>query len=336
MKRKCFLSATLIAIFTTFSSITTYANTNYIEKKFDVKSDKVDKEIKVENEGKTYLLKLQNIISEHEVVDSKKEYIEEVKEIIVDTNNATDILSKYPFIEISDDNGNIVKLNATEIISIEVAGEDESYWETLETISKTLTLTAAQVNLMGEDVTRLVENDKTYELTNAEFTPIEFENNEPTLYSAKLEYTTVIPHHEKTINSYKAKIKYVGEVQKENVIGYETIVNYSVEEVEDSNLPAIIGTTAGIGIFVVIGWIFINNVALFSGNRKLRSYRKNKNIIEIDITKEYELYKDLNLVIKKRLAKRLDNTLLVIKANNKEIYRTVLNSVNEDVKIIIN
>ena len=64
MKRKCFLSATLIAIFTTFSSITTYANINYIEKKFDVKSDEVNKEIKVENEGKTYLLKLQNIVSE--------------------------------------------------------------------------------------------------------------------------------------------------------------------------------------------------------------------------------------------------------------------------------
>lgn len=336
MKRKCFLSATLIAIFTTFSSITTYANINYIEKKFDVKSDEVNKEIKVENEGKTYLLKLQNIVSENEVVDSKKEYIEEVKEVIVDTNNATDILAKYPTIEFKDNMGNVSTLNATEIISVEIAGEDESYWETLETISKTLTLTATQVNLMGEDVTKLVENDKTYELTNAEFTPIEFENNEPTLYSAKLEYTTVIPHHEKTVNSYKAKIKYVGEIERENVIGYETIANYSVEEVEDSNLPAIIGTTAGIGIFVVIGWIFINNVTLFSGNRKLRSYRKNKNIIEIDITKEYELYQDLNLIIKKRLAKRLDNTLLVIKANNKEIYRTVLNSVNEDVKIIIN
>ena len=336
MKRKCFLSATLIAIFTTFSSITTYANINYIEKKFDVKSDEVNKEIKVENEGKTYLLKLQNIVSENEVVDSKKEYIEEVKEVIVDTNNATDILAKYPTIEFKDNMGNVSTLNATEIISVEIAGEDESYWETLETISKTTALTAAQVNSMGEDVTKLVENDKTYELTNAEFTPIEFENNEPTLYSAKLEYTTVIPHHEKTVNSYKAKIKYVGEIERENVIGYETIANYSVEEVEDSNLPAIIGTTAGIGIFVVIGWIFINNVTLFSGNRKLRSYRKNKNIIEIDITKEYELYQDLNLIIKKRLAKRLDNTLLVIKANNKEIYRTVLNSVNEDVKIIIN
>lgn len=336
MKRKGFLSATLIAIFTTFSSIVTYANTNYIEQKFNVKSDEVDKEIKVENECKTYLLKLQNIVSENEVVDSSKEYIEEIKEVIVDTNNATDILNKYPTVEFKDNNGNLLTLNATEIISVEVAGEDESYWETLETISKTLTLTSAQVNTMGEDVTKLVENNKTYELTNAEFTPIEFENNEPTLYSAKLEYTTIIPHHEKTVNSYKAKIKYVGEVEKKNVIGYETIVNYSVEEIEDSNLPAIIGTTAGIGIFVVIGWIFINNVTLFSGNRKLRSYRKNKNIIEIDITKEYELYQNLNLVVKKRLAKRLDNTLLVIKANNKEIYRTVLNSVNEDMKIIIN
>lgn len=336
MKRKCFLSATLIAIFTTFSSLSTYANINFIEKKFDAKSDEVDKEIKVENEGKTYLLKLENIVSEKEVVNSKKEYIEEVKEVIVDTNNSTDILNKYPTIEFKDSMGNISTLNATEIISVEVAGEDESYWETLETISKTITLTAAQVNSMGEDVTKLVENNKTYELTNAEFTPIEFENNEPTLYSAKVEYTTVIPHHEKTVNSYKAKIKYGGEIEKKNVIGYETIANYSVEEVEDSNLPVILGTTAGIGIFVVIGWIFIKNVALFSGNRKLRSYRKNKNIIEIDITKEYELYQDLNLVIKKRLAKRLDNTLLVIKANNKEIYRTVLNSVNEDMKIIIN
>lgn len=336
MKRKCFLLATLIAIFTIFSSISTYANTNYIEKKFDVKSDEVDKEIKVENEGKTYLLKLQDIVSESEVVDSKKEYIEEVKEVIVDTNNSTDILNKYPTIEFKDNMENVSTLNATEIISIEVAGEDESYWETLETISKTITLTAAQVNSMGEDITKLVENNKIYELTNAEFTPIEFENNEPTLYSAKVEYTTVIPHHEKIVNSYKAKIKYVGEIEKKSVIGYETIANYSVDEVEDSNLPVILGTTAGIGIFVVIVWIFINNVALFSGNRKLRSYRKNKNMIEIDITKEYELYQDLNLVIKKRLAKRLDNTLLVIKANNKEIYRTVLNSVNEDVKIIIN
>lgn len=336
MKRKSFLSATLIAIFTTFSSIATYANTNYIEQKFNVKADEVDKEIKVENEGKTYLLKLQNIVSENEVVDSSKEYIEEIKEVIVDTNNATDIFNKYPTVEFKDNNGNLSTLNATEIISVEIAGEDESYWETLETISKTLTLTAAQVNTMGEDVTKLVENNKTYELTNAVFTPIEFENNEPTLYSANLEYTTVIPHHEKTVNSYKAKIKYVGEVEKKNFIGYETIANYSVEEIQDSNLPAIIGTTAGIGIFVVIGWIFINNITLFSGNRKLRSYRKNKNIIEIDITKEYELYQELNLVIKKRLAKRLDNTLLVIKANNKEIYRTVLNSVNEDMKIIIN
>ena len=128
MKRKCFLSATLIAIFTTFSSITTYANINYIEKKFDVKSDEVNKEIKVENEGKTYLLKLQNIVSENEVVDSKKEYIEEVKEVIVDTNNATDILAKYPTIEFKDNMGNVSTLNATEIISVEIAGEDESYW----------------------------------------------------------------------------------------------------------------------------------------------------------------------------------------------------------------
>ncbi|MGG7060156.1 hypothetical protein ACQPUY_15590 [Clostridium nigeriense] len=336
MKRKCFLSATLIAIFTTFSSIATYAHTNYIEQKFDVKADEIDKEIKVENEGKTYLLKLQNIVSENEVVASKKDYIEEVKEVIVDTNNATDILTKYPVIEFTDNSGNVSTLNATEIISVEVAGEDESYWETLETISKTLTLTAAQVNAMGEDVTKLVENNKTYELTNAEFTPIEFENNEPTLYSAKVEYTTVIPHHEKIVNSYKAKIKYVGEIEKKNVIGYETIANYSVEEIQNSNLPAILGTTAGIGVFVVIGWIFINNVTLFSGNKKLRSYRKNKNIIEIDITKEYDLYENLNLLIKKRLAKRLDNTLLVIKANGKEIHRTVLNSVNEDMKIIIN
>lgn len=336
MKRKYILTATLIAAITTLGSISTSAYTKSIEKKFDVKSDQIENEINVEHEGKSYLLKLENVVSENQVVDSKKEKVEEIKEVVVSTNDVNDILSKYPTLEFKDADGNTATLSATEVISIEIAGEDESYWETLETVSKTLTLTAEQVIKMGEDVTKLVENDKQYELTNAEFTPIEFINNEPTLYSANVEYTTVIPHHEKTTNSYKAKIKYVGEIEKKNVVGYETVANYSVEEIKDSNIPAIVGTTAGIGAFIVIGWIFVNNITLLSGSKKIKTYRKGKNIIEIDVTKEIDIYDNLNLVIKKRLAKRLDNTLLVVKANGSELHRTVLNAVNEDLKIIIN
>lgn len=336
MKRKYILAATVIVATTTFSSISASAYTGLVEKKFDVKADQIEDEIQVNHEGKSYLLKLENVVSENQVVDSKKENVEQTKEVIVTTNDVTDILGKYPTLEFKDADGNVAILTAIQVISIEIAGEDESYWETLETLSKTLTLTGEQVNNMGEDVTKLVENDKKYELTNAEFTPIEFVNNEPTLYSANVEYTTVIPHHEKTTNSYKAKIKYVGEVEKNNVVGHETIANYSVEEIKDSNIPAIVGATAGVGAFIAIGWIFINNITLFSGTKKLKTYRKGKNIIEIDVTKEIGLYENLNLVIKKRLAKRLDNTLLVIKANGNEIHRTVLNAVNEDLKMTIN
>ena len=336
MKKKYILAATIVATLTTFGSISASAYTGLVEKKFDVKADQISNEIKVEHEGKKYLLSLNNVVSENQVTDSKKETVEEIKEIIVDTNNIEAIINKYPTLEFKDAEGNTSTLTAKEVTSIEIAGEDESYWETLETISKTLTLTAAQVNQMGEDVTKLVENDKNYELTNAEFTPIEFENNEPTLYSAKVEYTTIVPHHEKTVNSYKAKIKYVGEVEKKDVVGYETVANYTVEEINGENIPAIIGATTGVGAFIFIGWIFINNITLYSGTKRLKTYRKGKNIIEIDVTKEIELYENLNLVIKKRLAKRLDNTLLVIKANGNEIHRTVLNAVNEDMKIIIN
>lgn len=336
MKKKYILAATIVATFTTFGSISASAYTGLVEKKFDVKAEQISNEIKVEHEGKKYLLSLNNVVSENQVTDSKKETVEEIKELIVDTNNIEEIINKYPTLEFKDAEGNASTLIAKEVTSIEIAGEDESYWETLETISKTLTLTAAQVNQMGDDVTKLVENDKNYELTNAEFTPIEFENNEPTLYSAKVEYTTIVPHHEKTVNSYKATVKYVGEVEKKNVVGYETVANYTVEEIDGTNIPGIIGATTAVGAFILIGWIFINNITLYSGTKRLKTYRKGKNIIEIDVTKEFELYEDLNLIIKKRLAKRLDNTLLVIKANGNEIHRTVLNAVNEDMKIIIN
>lgn len=335
MKKKYILTATIVATLTILGSSSASAS-GLVEKKFDVKADQISNQIKVEHEGKKYLLSLNNVVSENQVTNSKKETVEEIKEIIVDTNSIEDIINKYTTLEFKDAEGNTSTLIAKEVTSIEIAGEDESYWETLETISKTITLTAAQVNQMGDDVKKLVENDKNYELTNAEFTPIEFKNNEPTLYSAKCEYTTVVPHHEKTINSYKAKIKYIGEVEKKNIVGYETVANYTIEEVNGANIPAIIGATTGVGAFVLIGWIFINNITLYSGTKRLKSYRKGKNIIEIDVTKEIELYENLNLVIKKRLSKRLDNTVLVIKANGNEIERTVLNAVNENMKIIIN
>lgn len=336
MKKKYVLAAILVATVTSFRITTVAADTGVIEKKISGKAEELEQSIKVKNDGQEYLLKLENVVSENELTQSTKREVEEIKEVIVNTDDTNEIISKYPTLEFKDNVGNTVTLNAKEIISIEIAGENEEYWETLETLTKTITLTAQQVNTMGTDVTKLFENEKEYELTNAKFTPIEFSNNEPTLYNAEVEYTTIIPHYEKSINSYKVKIKYVGEIEEKELLGYETIANYSVEEIQSSNLPVILGSTAGLGAFIAIGWIFINNVTLYSAEKKLRTYRKGKNVIEIDVTKEAKLYENLNLVIKKRLAKRLDNTLLVIKANGNELYRTVLNAVNEDMKIIIN
>lgn len=339
MKKKFIMATLIIAATTTFTPINVSATEKKsVEYKFDVKSDQLKDTIEHSENGKKYILRLNNVVSENEVKEAKEKNVEETREYIVETNDSSTILSQYPTLEYSED-GNSVTLNATEIVSIEVAGEDEKYWETLETISKTLTLTAEQVNTMGPDVTNITVDGKEYELTKADFTPSEFVNNEPTMYSTEAVYTTVVPNYEKTVNSYKVAVKYTGTMNVEEVKGYQTVANYSVEDVtpvEDKNIiPMVVGATAGTGTFIFVGWLFLSNVTLFSGDKKIKSYRKGSNSIEIDVTKEMDLYNDLNLVIKKRLAKRFDNTTLSVKANGKEIYRTVLNSKDSDINISI-
>ncbi|MGL5085971.1 MAG: hypothetical protein ACRC68_09725 [Clostridium sp.] len=342
MKKKFIMATLIIAAATTFNQINVSAtDNNSVEHKFNVKSDQLKDTIEYEENGKKYILRLNNVVSENEVKEAKEKNVEQTKEYIVETNNSSTILSQYPTLEYSED-GNSTTLNAAEIVSIEVAGEDEKYWETLETISKTLTLTAEQVNTMGADVTNITVDGKEYMLTKANFTPSEFANNEPTMYSTEAVYTTVVPNYEKTVNSYNVVVKYTGAMNVEEVKGYETVANYSVEDVtpvapvEDNNIvPIVIGATAGTGTFLFVGWLFLSNIALYSGNKKVKSYRKGSNVIEIDVTKELGLYEDLNLVIKKRLAKRFDNTTLSVKANGKEIYRTVLNSQDSDMNIKI-
>lgn len=339
MKKKYIIATLLIAAATTFNSANVSATTNNtVEHKFDVKSDKLEDTIEYEESGKKYILRLNNVVSENEVKEAKEKTVEEIKEYIVETNDNTAILNQYPTLDYNEQDGSGT-LNATEIVSIEVAGEDEKYWETLEKTSRNITLTAEQVNTMGPDVTNITIDGKEYVLTKASFTPSEFVNNEPTLYTAVAEYTTVIPHYEKTANSYKVAVKYTGIIKTEEVKGYETVANYSVEEVapaEDKNIaPIVAAATAGTGTFIFVGWIFLSNVTLYNGSKKIKSYRKGSNVIEVDITKELDLYDDLNLVIKKRLAKRLDNTTLLIKANGKEINRTILNSQDSDINIKI-
>lgn len=338
MKRKYILATLIIAAATTINTINaTATTTSTVEKTFEVKSDEIDEVIEIEDNEKKYILTLNNVVSENEVKEVKEKNVEEIKEYIVGTNDTTTILSQHPTIEYSNEEGSGV-LNATEVISLESAGEDESYYETLETISRNITLTADQVNTMGTEVTNITIDGKEYVLTKAQFTPSEFINNEPSMYTAVTEYTTIVPHYEKTVNSYKVKIKYTGAIEIEEVTGYKTVASYSVEEVvepKNNIVPVVVGATAGIGAFVLAGWFLLGNVALYSGNKKVKGYRKGSNLIQIDITKEKELYNDLNFVIKKSLAKRLDNTQIIIRANDKEVYSTILNSRNEEIRISI-
>lgn len=299
-----------------------------VEKIFNLPANQINKEIKASDNGKDYILRLKNIVNE----EVKPKEIEEIREVIVDTNDINKILEKYATFDYNGEFGS-KKLNATEVVSIEVAGVDEKYWETLDVISKTLTLTSEQVENMGEDVTQLVINDRSYTLTSANFTPIEFKDNSPTLYKADTEYTAVIENKESKVNSYKAKIKYTGSINTEGVAEFTTVANYSVEEVKGNNLMPIVATTTGTGAFLVIWWFFIRSIHLYSGEKKLKGYRMKKDRIEIDITKEQEIYEDLNLVIKKRLAKRLHNTLVVITANGTEVKRLIINSSENEIRI---
>lgn len=264
------------------------------------------------------------------IIEKVSENIEEVKEVIVDTDNIDDILSKYKEYEYVDSDGNKAILTATDVIGIEVANQKEDYWETLESISKEITISYEEASNIGSKFANLTENGKNYELTDAQFTPIEFVNNKPSKYVAKLTYTTINPNYTREINSYKAKIKYIGNIEKEKVVGYKQ------EEVKENNIvPIVVGTTVGTGTFIVVLWFFFTNAVLLSNGKKVKGYRKNAKMLEFDITKEIELYTDLEIVIKKRLAKKLDNTLCIIKANGKELRRDILNSSDNELKITI-
>lgn len=306
------------------------------KKELEIKTnEEVTQTMEIQEGNKTYELELNEILERKDITKKESEKISETKTYIVKTNDKEEILADYKELEHKSDKGNTV-LNASKIVSIEENNYYEKYWETTETINRTIETTTDKIDTIPKENLIYEADGKRYEMTSAELTPIEFKDNQPVRWRADGVWTAIIPNYQKTPIEWKVVIEYEGEVEYEEKIGENVVAEYKVVKINRDIEWGKIIPPFGTAIVIIIGLLLRTNIVVKSNNKKLKGYRRRaKDKIELNLTKELKISNDLEVTIKKSLAKKLNNTQFVVKDKNDIVYDTILNSSKEAITIKI-
>lgn len=309
---------------------------DFMKKELEIKAnEEVTQKMEIKEGHKTYELELNEILERKDITKKELEKVTETKTYIVKTNDKEKILADYKELEYKNDKGTGT-LRAEKIGSIKENNYNEKYWETTESINRSIETTTDKIDTIPKENLVYEENGKKYEMTSAELTPISFIDNKPVRWRADGTWTAIIPHYEKTPIEWKVEIEYTGEINYDEKIGENVVAEYKVVKVNRDIQWEKIIPSFGTAIVVIVGLLLRTNIIIKSNNKKLKGYRKRaKDKIELNLTKELKISNDLEVIIKKSLAKKLNNTQLVVKNNNDVIYDTILNSSEESIKIKI-
>lgn len=321
LKKVCSLFTILMILGQSYS----FADSkNEIKEQVYINKNEVKEEIIIDN----IKYELQEIRKGEEIIDIKESNVEKMEIITVNKKeDIENIKNQYKEINYKGDEGEGKLFLQEEQIEIK-ENSKERYWETATYSEKTV----EGYKNYGELPSYLKEykyDGLNYKLIEANFIPIGYNNDNTPVFKSNLKYGAVVPHYEKEIENYEVTLKYKGSVSKEIPNGYKTIAVYKKV---NSYVKEVIGAIAGVFV-VFVGFLLRKNVLIYSNDKRIKGYRKSSKKIEIDITKEIKNFNNLEIVIKKSLAKKLNNTYLIVKDNDNIVIKTMLNNRNEDIKI---
>lgn len=338
MKKVFIITLITSLLFGITTSAETISEGKLIEKNIFIESgDEVNNRILVNDDECSYTLIFKEYKSSTPKIETEEKEISIEKEVIHDTDNIDEILAKSDKISYSED-GFIGELTPSKVLKVEESSYSDNYFETTESFTEVIQHTSNDPDTLVKNKT--VDN-KNYYLTHAEFTPIKFENNKPILFSVTQTWTTIIPHYDKSISSWKAIVEYTGKVKKENEIGREVVALYEVTNYKNNNFfKNIVGTVVGGSSFIAVIFFIIctYNVIISTNDKKLRKHRvkinKNNEVI-VDVSKELKVTDSLDITLKKKLTKKFNNTKVIIKENNRILLTKTFNRSINDLKINI-
>ena len=297
---------------------------NGIKEQVYTNKDEVKQEIVIEN--KKY--ELQETRRGEKIIEIKESNVEKIETITVNKKeDIENIKNQYKEIDYKGDEGEGKIFLQEEQIEIK-ENSKERYWETA-TYSEKIVEGYKNYEELPSNLKEYKHDGLSYKLIKANFIPVGYNNDNTPIFKSNLTYGAIVPHYEKEIENYEVTLKYKGTVSKEIPNGYKTIAVYKKVK---SYVKEIIGTITGIFV-VCVGFLLRKNVLIYSNDKRIKGYRKSSKKIEIDITKEMKNFENLEIVIKKSLAKKLDNTYLIVKNNDNILIKTMLNNRNEDIRI---
>lgn len=320
MKLKKICSICAMSILLTQSTV--FADDSIKEMIYTNKND-VKQEIKIDKTK----YKLQSMKEGKEILETKNTNVKEQKIITVNNLDINNIKNEYSNINYDKKEGK----GTLNLKNIDVKENyKENYWETLSFQEK---ITNGYVNYssLPSNLKSYTDKGLNYKLIQADFIPIGYNSDNTPIFKNNLKYGAIVPHYSKEISNYTVTLDYEGTVKKEVKKGNETIAIYEkVNTYTKEIVSAIAGT-----FLVVAGFMLRKNVFIYADNKKVKGYRKSRKGITIDISKEVNLFENIEVVISKRLSKKLDNTNIEIVNNGIVLYKNILNNSSEEIRIKI-
>ncbi len=263
--------------------------------------------------------KLSNIkeTKNNEKLTKDKEIVEE---LIVTTNNKTEVLNAFESDkQISEDGYNgILKIQND---SLEISVNESYKKQYKETIDKKYTNVSQ--NELNEIPKEIQENGTTYYLITPEWKVNTTEKiggaDVPLTYNGIMHYEAIKTRN--VIKNYKATVIYKGTIEKEEIksITYKLTYEEILQEADNTiAVPIIATTTSGIIIFSGIIILRRKNVKVYNytsngGARLVKKQHINKNNPMIDITILRITSNKFKIILSDSIYKELRNTNVTIK-----------------------